>query len=203
MDANPAAETFAKVGFGLARVVGTFEDWLSLVFAATVTLSGTFGLVARASEWEGETPPERAIIVIWAIGWITLDCWYTARLILIAVRRRRPFALTAACERWMWPLLLRPVVVLWWLGHFIVGALSAATLHFLAFRNTAQNTRVLDVLMAAGFGFAANGFLMLAVCAATRSARVRLIVWRFRAAIDIALAFIGVLLSQLVRSQMP
>jgi hypothetical protein len=201
MEANPAAETFAKMGFGLARVVGTFEDWISVVFAATVTLAGTFGLVARASEWARESPPERTVIVIWAVGWIALDCWYTARLILMAVRRRRPFALTAACERWMWPLLLRPIVVVWWLGHFIVGALSAASMHFIAIKNIGPDPRILDLLMAAGFGFAANGFLMLTVCAATRSERVRLIVWRFRAAIDIGLALIGVMLSEVLRSQ--
>jgi len=202
MTVYPAAQSIEKVGFRLARTVGMVEDWIGVVFVATVTLSGTFGLIGKASDWQNQTQVERNMIVIGSIGWLFLDLWYTARLIHIAVRRRRPFALTAACERRVWPLLFRPLAVVWWLGHFVTGALCAVTLHIMTFKNTGPNSPGLDFLMAIGFGFAANGFLMLAVCAATRSARVRIIVWKFRGLIDIGMGLTGVLFSQLLRSQL-
>ncbi len=202
MTVNPAAQTIEKVGFRLARAVGMIEDWVGVVFVSTVTLSGTFGLVGLASDWQNQTHVERNMFVIGSVAWIFLDLWYTARLIYIAIHRRRPFALTAACERQVWPLLLRPLAVVWWLGHFVTGALCAATYHVMTFKDTDRNPPALDFVMAIGFGFAANGFLMLAVCAATRSARVRMIVWQFRALIDIGMALTGVLFSQIFRSQL-
>jgi hypothetical protein len=43
MEANPGVENFARVGFGIARALGMVEDWVTVVFAATVTVLGTLG----------------------------------------------------------------------------------------------------------------------------------------------------------------
>jgi hypothetical protein len=89
-------------------------------------------MVFVANEWPTVPFPARIILAAWMLGWIFLDLWYTARLIHIAVRRCRPFALVAACERRMWPYVLRPIIVAWWFGHFITGVFCAAVTHYSA-----------------------------------------------------------------------
>jgi hypothetical protein len=49
-------------------------------------------------------------------------------------------------------------------------------------------------LVATSYGYAANGYLMNAICALTRSTDARIAVWRRRGLIDLALGVIGALL---------
>ena len=88
----------------------------------------------------------------------------------------------------MFPVLLRPFIVLWWIIHFAFGASGALAMHAIAQKD--QQPWMMAIF-GCGLGLSANGFLMLAICAATTLASVRMSVWRYRILIDIAFALLG------------
>jgi hypothetical protein len=132
-----------------------------------------------------------ATTVATGLAGLGLDGPYLLRLWDAVFRGRTQAAVDAARRQWMVPDLLRPLVAAWWLAHF-VGSLSLGyALQSVGDRQNPHLVKGIEFGYSACFGFAANGFLLMSVCALTRSERVRRTVWRFRVVIDLLLAFMG------------
>jgi hypothetical protein len=182
----------------IARPFGLIEDGLGFFFANLLTLP--IGMTVVASfDWS-----EPNVSVLWrlaiiaiAIGWICLDLPYLLRLWRAIFRGPRPAALTAARNQWRVPMVLRPLVGMWWLAHFCAGVAAAIVMHGVkpAQPGGEAGVRILTIFMATSFGFAANGYLLSAVCTMTSNESVRLKVWRSRAWVDIALAILVLFIS--------
>jgi hypothetical protein len=169
------------------------EKWLTMFFANVLTIMvGSFIGFMGTDRDVARTPLEQGL---WAAAggmWLVLDVPYLWRVWRVAFEGRGgeavPFALEVARRQRVWPVVLRPVVAVWWLGHFAVGATFAVMSHSL---ESLAGMNALAFLLVTSYGFAANGYLMLGVCALTRSERVRERVWRMRGVVDIGLGVVG------------
>lgn len=186
------------------RPVGAFfhrvEKWLTMFFANVVTLMlGMLIALMGLDRDVARTPRDLAIFVVAGGMWLALDVPYLWRVWRVAFEEgdggdRKPYAYEVARRQKVLPVLLRPLVALWWLGHFAFGVAGALYTHTLSFEGEPVVVWILSFLMVTSYGFAANGYLMLGVCALTRSERVRERVWRMRGLIDIGLGVVGSML---------
>lgn len=78
--------------------------------------------------------------------------------------------------------------------HFATAAWFSLLTTTLVVGNEPVIAHALSFFLATSYGYAANGYLMNAVCALTRSPSARLAVWRRRGLIDVALGVAGALL---------
>lgn len=101
----------------------------------------------------------------------------------------RPLALLVADRVRGVPVLLRPIVGLWWLGHFAGGALIGhwASRMFAGVLNNPGFGFLVVVPLALQFAllFAVNLYLVMAVAVVSRDRRPHEFVWRWRLAIDV------------------
>lgn len=101
-----------------------------------------------------------------------------------------PVAVKVACSLAPGPALLRPLVSLWWLAHFVVGAIigfGAAhfVTHILA-PNLIMIAIPLAIVVQVAFIFAVNLYLLLCLSTFTRSPAHLEMLWRWRIVIDLA-----------------
>jgi hypothetical protein len=94
----------------------------------------------------------------------------------------------------MAPLVLRPVIAIWWLAHFSLAVAASLTTAAMVMEGEPVMMHAIRFLLATSYGYAGNGYLMNAVCALTRSPSAREWVWRRRGIVDVALGVIGALL---------
>jgi len=120
-----------------------------------------------------------------------------------------PFAPYFAMQYRRWPLVLRPVVAIWWLAHFAAG-IAAIILadNILVMNMTDWNTRVLRSVLFVAVSFtiaySANLFLLLTVTAIGGGRPAVSLFWRYRFLLDLAVAVIAAffpIISRLDRAQ--
>ena len=90
----------------------------------------------------------------------------------------------------VWPLPLRPIIGLWWLAHYAVGVLAVVGFNQDA-HDHGHHEPVLSFFMATCSGFAANGYLILAIATFTTSPVIRRRIWKFRVVLDVTMGVIG------------
>jgi hypothetical protein len=179
------------------RAFHVVEAGLTMFFANVLTLM--LGMLIALSVTDRDISGLAASLSGAAAGmWLVLDVPYLWRVWRMAFGRSRdlskPYAFDVASRQRVLPVGLRPVVVAWWLAHFAFGAWAAVYTHTITEADEPGLGMPLKFLVVTSYGFAANGYLMLAVCAATRSERVRAGVWRARGVVDIALGVVGAVL---------
>jgi hypothetical protein len=107
-----------------------------------------------------------------------------------AIRIRLPLALVMATQVPRIPVLLRPLLSLWWLAYFTAGGLGGWAVFAWA-RKVLVGAPVLRVLLPVvldfGILFAVNLYLMLAAAALIRQPMLWQRLWRWRLAVDLAL----------------
>jgi hypothetical protein len=193
--ASGGLEKIADVTDPLMTAARTVEDGLSMVVGNLLTLM--LGMLIGLGATEPARWSSTASQVTYgglALGWVVLDLPYLVLLWRVAFRGKRPWAFETANRRWMAPLALRPLIALWWFAHFAFGVHTALTTPALVKDSDPWIVLGINFLLTTSYGFAANGYLMLAVCALTRSPTARLAVWRRRGLIDVALGVAGALL---------
>ena len=184
---------------GLGRAIGcaidAAENGLAMFFSLLLTI--TFGGVALLAPlaWDQMPWAARPFAVLGSVMAATFDVPYVVRLFGVALGGRRPFTLQAARGQWRPPWPLRPLVVLWWVAHFAGGVVAAVASATIKTPEAAAAERPLVFFMTTCYGFAANGFLMAAVVAATSSERVQRAVWRSRVFLDVSLGVAGTIIA--------
>lgn len=98
-----------------------WENWLGLIFPAWLSLNIGFWIVfLPRRHWASWSWRGRSELLLVGLFWLLLDVPYLWRLSLVARHNHRPFAFQVAVGAKTPPLLLRPLVALWWLGHFAI-----------------------------------------------------------------------------------
>ena len=105
-----------------------------------------------------------------------------------------PLAVAMAIRLPKWPTIVRAIVAVWWLCHFLAAAMigHAVAAHCLKGVNN-QGLIVglpITLLVTFAFLFAANLYLMLAVAVCIRRPAIWLIAWRHRFVVDLITASI-------------
>ena len=177
-------------------VLHAVEAGLSMFFANAVTLM--LGMLIGLSVTDQELssmPHANWLCGLAVVVWLGFDVPYLWRVWRVAFERRRrerkPYAFEVARRQRTFPMPMRMLVVVWWLTHFAFGACLALVTHTITDVEEPGLGVPLKFLLGMSYGFAANGYLMLAVCAATRSERVRDVIWRARGLVDVVLGVLG------------
>jgi hypothetical protein len=169
-----------------------FGTFLTLMLASLVVVTFT--------SWEGAGNGERALVAAGALAWLLLDVPYLVRLWRVAFRGPPPITFEAAARQRMAPLVLRPLIAIWWLAHFSLAVAASLITAAMVMEGEPVLIHSVRFLLATSYGYAGNGYLMNAICALTRSPSAREWVWRRRGVVDVALGVIGALLpSELVK----
>ena len=198
IEVPPTTPAWMRRGHAIARAAGRVEDALAMF--AGLCIASALGFVAVMSpfDWRDLPTAARPLTVVLSALALSLNGPYVFRLFRALLRHEHPLALAVAERQWVPPRPLRLIVVLWWAAHFAAAtavALAAQVAHDDGGRTDHPPPPfvmpVVTFAMATAVGFAANGFLIAAVCAATRSARVRHAVWRARVGVDVGLAVVG------------
>jgi hypothetical protein len=188
-------ERIATITQPLAGAAHKVEGGLGMFFGTLLTLMLAGLIVLMTGEmWTAGRSGERAIWLTCASGWMLLDVPYLVRLWRVAFAGPPPITYEAAARQRMAPVILRPAITLWWFAHFALAALASVFTTSLVLEGDPVLVHSICFLLATSYGYAANGYLMNAVCALTRSPNARLAVWRRRGLIDVALGVIGALL---------
>lgn len=105
-----------------------------------------------------------------------------------------PLAIAMAVRLPAWPLLLRPAIGLWWLGHFATAAFLGHHIgaHSLQGVNAVNLFVAVPFTLGATFAFlfAGNLYLMLAVATIIKKPKIWLTVWQNRYFVDFVIAAI-------------
>ncbi|MGA2583359.1 MAG: hypothetical protein ABSG31_08780 [Tepidisphaeraceae bacterium] len=184
-------------------VLGSLEDRCGAIFASLATIGIAAAILVTASELEDRRNYLAALGVgVWLGWWIFFDMQYLG-LIWKGVRKgKRPLGLRIALIQRRPPLLLRPIVCLWWLAHFATAVLFALILAELkrdasGVVDTSDHVllSVLTFLASLGITYSANGYLLLAITALRRSRKVITTIWSWRLLLDVVLSLVCVYLS--------
>jgi hypothetical protein len=192
--ASGGLQKIATITQPLAGVAHKVEGGLGMFFGTLLTLMLAGLIVFIHDMWTAGQRVERAVWLGFAIGWVLLDVPYLIRLWRVAFAGPPPITYEAAARQRMMPVILRPVIALWWLAHFGFAALASVFTKSFVLDGDPILVHSVCFLVATSYGYAANGYLMNAICALTRSTDARIAVWRRRGLIDLALGVIGALL---------
>ena len=112
-----------------------------------------------------------------------------------------PVAPEMALRQIRWPVLLRPVVFLWWGAHFLMAAAAGAALVY----SQRDDSIVLWAQVAVRFlnftaVYSANLFLLLAVTSLWRNRQLVGILWRWRLLVDAVITVGGWYAVQILRA---
>jgi len=198
MDSPAPDSPSLRLARRIALPFGLIEDWLGFLFANLLTLSIAGYLVfMRDYIWtDGQLNlAAKLVYVIFVLAWLGLDVPYLFRLWRSLFRRGRHPALRTAEAEPLWPHLLRPLVAFWWLTHFLIGVLAVFGFHLMAKKHDRADEK-LSFFMATCCGYAANGYLILAIAAMTRSQQIRRQFWQCRVLLDLLLGVLGWLLAR-------
>lgn len=188
-------EKIATITQPLPGAAHKVEGGLGMFFGTLLTLM-LAGLIVYMNQdaWERHNDLDRAAWGAGAAAWLLLDIPYLVRLWRTAFRGPAPITFETAARQRILPLVLRPPIVLWWLAHFAAAVWLSLLTTTLVIGDEPVMVHTLSFFLATSYGYAANGYLMNAVCALTRSPGARLAVWRRRGLIDVALGVAGALL---------
>jgi len=184
-------EQKSRLARRIAHPFGVVEDWLGFFFANLLTLS-IAGYLEFMCEyvWREGNPAAKAGYVAAVVAWVVLDVPFLFRLWRSAFRRGRHPALVTAEAEPLWPHPLRPLIAFWWLLHFLVGELAVFGFHSMGKSHDPSDAYVC-FFMATCCGYAANGYMILAVAAITRSHGICRKFWKCRVLLDIFLGVAG------------
>jgi len=193
--ASGGLEKIASITQPLAGAAHKVEGALGMFFGTLLTLM-LAGLIVYMNQdaWESRDSLNRAAWGAGAAAWLVLDVPYLIRLWRTAFRGPSPITFETANRQRVAPLPLRPLLALWWLLHFATAAWFSLLTTTLVFGDEPVMAHTLGFFLATSYGYAANGYLMNATCALTRSPGARQTVWRRRGLIDVALGVAGALL---------
>ena len=163
------------------RVGAFFTSMMSLLIGGLIAIAIT----------DPKTVPGGSVIVCYplAILWILLDAPAALRWWTLAPRRtERPTAVAVAMRQPIWPVGLRLIAALWWTAHFLFGVTAIfVEEHANRAEGNQPPERVIFLFLSWAYFVAANGYLVLAVGALTRSEATLRSVWARRWAVDLAL----------------
>jgi hypothetical protein len=193
--ASGGLEKIASITQPIAGAAHKVEGGLGMFFGTLLTLM-LAGLIVYMNQdaWESRDYLDRAAWGAGAVAWLVLDVPYLVRLWRTAFRGPAPITFETANRQRVAPLPLRPLLALWWLLHFATAAWLSLLTTTLVFGDEPVMAHTLRFFLATSYCYAANGYLMNAICALTRSPGARLAVWRRRGLIDVALGVAGALL---------
>jgi hypothetical protein len=131
------------------------------------------------------------LIAIWAV----LDIPYVMHLLDSRSQGEANLAITMAEKQRVFPLAIRPLIAGWWLMHFAVGMWLAILLAASESFHHSAGVIPICFIGASSLGFAANGYLLVAIASLTRSEHIRRWTWRLRLPIDVSLGLISTISS--------
>ena len=100
-------------------------------------------------------------------------------------------AVNVACRIPQIPFLLRPLLSLWWLVHFVAGAVLGFGISRLAIRGLNQQSAfvvILALVLQVGFLFAVNLYLLMAISVFIRDAPKLEKLWGWRFPLDLTVS---------------
>ena len=194
----------AQVSRSPSAVWTTFEATTSVFFAFTIGFfiavgAGTAAVLsfgergANAAAWEAWVPPAAAAV---AVGELAFLWWLKVRLESATGGSRVP---QIALRQRQWPLLLRPVMAIWWLAHLGIAVGAMIVLErgasFLSEVGRVQSALMLGLLLFGYFTISHSTHLyaMLAI-SSTGARRERWVFawWRKRFLIDAIVTLVAV-----------
>jgi hypothetical protein len=169
------------------------EAFLGAFFAfplglVVVVFGGDLSWIAYSENhllWVGQVWFVAAVLEIILLYWLKISLE-----LLLARRLPYPFAPAFAMRQWNWPRILRPLVMAWWLAHFLIGVAAAVILNNLIIldgpHDHSRTVRIVAFLVT-GFTitYSANMYLLLALRAIGFSERIVRLAWKWRLLIDI------------------
>jgi hypothetical protein len=170
----------------------SIESTIGGVFAVVVAfcflLGGVIACYIVSVDRNARTSPEILSGAV-GIGVVLIEGLFIWALMDAMEKLEEPRALLFAQRQPRWPVVLRPVVVLWWLIHFLAGAAATIAIERVfpagaAWREKVILTAIPVVLILAG-SYASNLFLLLAVAAAFPRQAIIEVVWRRRIVVDL------------------
>jgi hypothetical protein len=186
-------EKIASISEPIKRAAHKVEGGLGMFFGTFLTLMLAGFVVYMYSAWGESSDAERALLAAGASGWLFLDVPYLVRLWRVAFRGPPPITFEAAARQPVAPVPLRPVIAAWWLAHFSLAVAASLMTAAMVLEGEPVLVHTVQFVLATSYGYAANGYLMNAICALTRSPTARQWVWRRRGLVDVALGVIGAL----------
>ena len=121
-----------------------------------------------------------------------VESWLLLVVLLCWRDSQHPLSVAIAFRSPILPWWLQPIIMLWWLVHFVAGVWLAASLSSQTSGEViALFSRLLFFGMAFGMTCAANAFLLLAASALSASHETIWRIWRWRLAIDALVALVG------------
>jgi hypothetical protein len=180
----------------MPRVHEIIESWVGTFFATLLSIMGLMVailVVLIDASWERAV----GLMAVLSAIWFWLNGRHLSGMWRAVQRGEHPAAVVAAvCQRPP-PLLLRPLVAVWWLIYFAIGV--AFILMMEAQMVTDAETGgapvlVLAVFLAFMYAYVANAYMLMAVAAFTSNARIIRRVWGWRVMIDLGLVGLSLLL---------
>jgi hypothetical protein len=105
-----------------------------------------------------------------------------------------PLAVAMAIRLPKWPTIVRPLVAVWWLSHFLAAAMIGHSVAAHCLKGVNNQGLIVGIpmtlLVTFAFLFAANLYLMLSVAVCIRRPGIWLIAWRHRFVLDLITASI-------------
>src|SRR5258706_5283023 len=154
---KPLVGAAHKVEGALGMFFGTF---------LTLLLAGLVGM--NYESWKGLRDGERALWAAGALAWLFLDVPYLIRLWRVAFRGPAPITFEAAARQRVAPLILRPVIAIWWLAHFSLAVAASLVTAAMVLEGGPVLAHSIRFLVATSYGYAGNGYLMNGEGALTR-----------------------------------
>jgi hypothetical protein len=174
------------------RIVRWIENHLVLIFSFGLTVILAVALISMmCAGWDQQPPAVHVLMIVPITMWMLLDIPHVMFLLDGGARRSAHLALAVAEKMPVLPWLLRPLVAGWWLMHFAFGLCVALMLAASESFTHSGAELAIRFVLASSLGFAANGYLVLAAAALTRSETIRHWTWRFRLAIDVGVGLVG------------
>jgi hypothetical protein len=131
--------------------------------------------------------------------WLTLlipETWFLWKLKHALEIGHYPFAPWFALKWSKWPLLLRPLISLWWAAHFLIGIVASIYFDNIVIADTTtRNIRLVRclifIIIDLTIAYSANLYALLAITAAGGKEQIVNNIWRWRIALDLAVAIVA------------
>ena len=128
----------------------------------------------------GPYSPEGNALWIIALIWAILsEGWLIITALVSLIRMKHPIGLTIAVLQPKVPILIRPLLSLWWFLHALIGVIFGITLMVINIHAPWYGHALL-IVTSGGIAYMAYVYIMLSVTAFTKSPAILAKVWNLR-----------------------
>jgi hypothetical protein len=200
VDQMPGTE---RVASAISDFVHSAEGWLSALFASVVTIAQAALIMGAASTFKEDRNYNAELAVGSLLAcWVYLDLRHLTAVWAAMRAGVQPLAPYVALRHPPPPMLLRPLVALWWLAHFALALVLIVIIAevdrsaFNAKDGADRFVALLAVFFASlGCTYCANAYLMLILTTFTSDSLRVARVWSKRFLFDLLIASLSLLVT--------